>query len=199
VEGDQRGGRSATEPLMTRFAAALLVAVALSGSVVLGGCGSDSDTGATSGSAPSGPVPATARGGKGEREAPKGASATLREIYRQFPPPNPNPAVRGSAKAIAVGRRACKGKTPLEVREAFYPLAVEKGTIAEDSPQAEMIADIDDYEKRGSQDPSFVAGQLAAGTYQATLPEARAQFGYQGCIYSLALRLKQELAPRRSR
>ena len=57
-----------------------------------------------------------------------------------------------------------------------------------------MIGEIGRYEKRSRSEPGFTAGQLAAGTYKATLPEAVAIYGYQGCVYSLARSLKHELA-----
>jgi hypothetical protein len=104
--------------------------------------------------------------------------------------------VKASAAAIRAGKRACAGKTPLEVKEAFYPIALEKGGLEAGSPQAKMIADTGNYEKRIAHDTSFAAGQLAAGAYEATLSKATARYGYQGCIYSLALRLKRELAPK---
>jgi hypothetical protein len=173
------------------FATALLLAL---GVLALGGCGSSSDS--QGGSTDTATFP-TARGGKAEREAPKGASPVLREIYRQFPPPKPNPVVEGSAAAIEAGEAACEGKTPLAVKAAFYAEAVEAGNLEAGSPQAKMIAKLPSYQRRAASDTSFVAGQLAAGVYQATLPERIAQFGYQGCIYSLARELKRELAPRK--
>lgn len=130
-----------------------------------------------------------------EGEAPKGASTTLVEIYRQFPKPKPNPAVKGSAEALKAGEAACRDKTPLEVRESFYAYAVEEGSLEPDSPEAKLIARLPSYEAKASKDAAFVAGQLAADTYQATLPEAIGQFGYQGCVYALARGLKRELAP----
>jgi hypothetical protein len=57
----------------------------------------------------------------------------------------------------------------------------------------EMIAEIPKYEKRPPT-INYVAGQLGAGVYQATLPPKRAAAGYQGCVYELALQLRKELA-----
>ena len=56
-----------------------------------------------------------------------------------------------------------------------------------------MVAELAKYEK---QPPtiSFVAGQIGAGVYQATLPVKKAAAGYQGCVYELALQLRRELA-----
>lgn len=171
-----------------------MLILALLLALVAGGCGGSDSDGSTAAEAP--PSPYT-RGGAAERQAPKGASPVLREIYRQFPAPQADPAVKRSARALKAGERACAGKSPLEVKEEFYPAAIESGGLEEGSPQAKTIAEIEHYEKN-SFDPSFVAGQLAAGAYEATLPEAIARYGYQGCIYSLALRLKRELSPQHS-
>ena len=56
-----------------------------------------------------------------------------------------------------------------------------------------MIAEIGHYESQATHSPDFVAGQLAAGVYEATLPEELARSGYQGCVYELALQLRREL------
>ncbi len=159
-----------------------------------GGCG-----GGDEGSTASNPANRYARGGSAESQAPKGASRVLREIYRQFPAPKPDSGVKGSAAAIKAGERACADKTPLEVKEAFYPVAIEAGGLEAGSDKAKMIDDIETYAKQTSHDGSFVAGQLAAGAYEATLPEATARYGYQGCVYVLARRLKRELVPKAAR
>lgn len=179
--------RSGSRASLATLTALCLLALTASG---CGGGGSEGSTGAQTKPSP------YARGGSAESQAPRGSSPALREIYRQFPAPKADPEVKASAAAIAAGKKACAGKAPLEVKEAFYPVAIEQGGLEQDSPQAKMIAAIDSYEKRV--DGSFVAGQLAAGAYAATLPQARSQFGYQGCIYSLALRVKRELAPKRA-
>ncbi len=132
---------------------------------------------------------------KGAPQAPKGASPVLKEIYRQFPPPKPDPRVKASGKAIAAGKAACSGKTPIQVESHYYPIAVGKGMLDPSSPQAKTIAEIGKYAKHASGDASFVAGQLAAGAYQATLPPRIAAYGYQGCVYALARELEQRLAP----
>ena len=98
-----------------------------------------------------------------------------------------------SAKVIKAGERACRGKSPLDVKQQFYAEASSK-LLPE---QKQMIAEIGHWESQGNRDEGFTAGQLAADVYQATLPEAVNRFGYQGCVYSLALRLKQELARER--
>jgi hypothetical protein len=127
------------------------------------------------------------------QRAPKGASPVEREIYRQFPPPKPDPSVPRSAEVIRAGEEACRGKSPLEVKEEFY--AVASSNLQPE--QKQMIAEIAHWAKQSKRDEGFTAGQLAADVYQATLPEAVNRFGYQGCIYSLAQRLKQELAQER--
>jgi hypothetical protein len=130
-------------------------------------------------------------------QPPQGASPVLREIYRQFTPRKPDPRVAGSAKAIAAGKAACAGKTPVEVERRYYPIAVRKGRIDPASDQARMIAEIGRYAKNVSRDPTFVAGQLAADAYMATLPTRIASFGYAGCVYALARQLEKQLAPRK--
>jgi hypothetical protein len=172
---------------LAAVAAASLLALAL-----LAGCGGASSSTSTEAVAPS----PTAPGGKAEREAPKGASPVLREIYRQFPKPKPQAGNPGSAKAIRAGERACKGKTPLEVKQSFYAAATENGSLVPNSEEGKMIAELPKFEAQSAKSSSFVAGQLAADVYEATLPEAEAGAGYQGCVYALALRLKRELAPR---
>ncbi len=164
-----------------------LVALAL-----LAGCGGGGSSTATEAVSPS----PTAVGGKAEQEAPKGASPVLREIYRQFPKPQPEPGDKAGAKAIEAGERACKGKTPIEVKREFWAEATENGTLVPNSAEGKMIAELPKYEAQSAKSSAFVAGQLAADVYEATLPEAEAGAGYQGCVYSLALRLKHELAPR---
>jgi hypothetical protein len=175
--------------------APLTAALALACLAALAGCGSSAGQGESSDTAAANP---SAPGGSAEQQAPKGASSVLREIYRQFPKPRPNPAVKGSAETIEAGEAACRGKTPRQVREAFYSEAVENGSLEPNSEEAKMIAKLPSFEQNVSKDPSFVAGQLAADTYQATLPEEIAQFGYQGCAYALARGLERELAPRGS-
>jgi hypothetical protein len=121
---------------------------------------------------------------------PKGASLVLREIYRQFPPPEANPEVKGSAKAIKKGEKACKGKTSLEVREEF----IGESELLDD--QAKMVAELPKFEKTAAKNSSFVAGQLGALVYEGTLPKnAIAGYGYQGCVYQLAKGVEKRLAP----
>jgi hypothetical protein len=128
-----------------------------------------------------------------EARAPRGASPTLRAIYATFPPPKPNPEVKRSAAAIKAGEKACKEKTPTQVKAEFYAAAKPK-LVPE---QTKMVDRIATYESHSPTDPSFTAGQLAADVYQTTLPVAAAQYGYQGCVYSLAQGLERRLAPER--
>lgn len=164
-------------------ASALLTCTCL---VLLAGCGSDGSGETTSPDVqPPKLTPA--------QRAPRGASTVEREIYRQFPPPKSNPEAKGSAAAIAAGEKACIGKSPVEVKEEFFVEASSRLN----ADQEKMINEIGSYEKRSRTEPSFTAGQLAAGTYEATLPEAVAIYGYQGCVYALAKGLKHELAQER--
>jgi len=167
--------------------------MALLSALVIVGCGSSSST--TSSNALS-PVArkavkaAEADKRAAEAEAPKGASPTLRAIYVNFQKPQPDPASKGSGKAIVAGESACHGKKPQEVVEELLPAA--RTNL---SPEQEaMIAKIGSYEARASSDADFVAGQLAGDVYQASLQTKLAQFGYQGCVYALAKQLEQRLA-----
>ena len=127
---------------------------------------------------------------RAEAEAPKRASPALRAIYRSFPPPKPDPKVKNSGKAIKAGEHSCKGKTPLEVKEEFIG---ESKLLPE---QEKMVAKLAHYEA-SSQSADFVAGQLAALVYEGTVSnKALANYGYRGCVYSLARGLEQKLAPR---
>lgn len=158
------------------------LAVAACALLAIAGCGGEDST-ATK--------PPTAYTNPRAETPPKGASPVLREIYRQFYPPAPDPKVKGSAKAIKKGKAVCKGKRPVEVKEEFIG---ESDLLPE---QAKAVAEIEKYEKRYRTDSSFVAGQLAALVYEQALPnEELAVYGYQGCVYSLAQVLKQRLAPR---
>jgi hypothetical protein len=148
-----------------------------------GGGGGES-TGSTGQSSP----PAATRA-----EKPLPPNAPMTEVLaRNFPPPKPNPdAPPGSRAAIAAGRKACKGKTPVQVREEFIGKAKESGLL--NPGQEKMIGEIDHFESQASHSPDFVAGQLAAGVYEATLPEKLRVAGYQGCVYELAQKLIREL------
>jgi hypothetical protein len=169
---------------------AVLVALALAGCGSGGSSTSGSQTTSAAGAAAAKHAAAVAR--EAESEAPKGASSTLRAIYRQFQPPKADPRVTGSAEAIRAGIRACAATTPARVVERFIAAARAHLT----PKQAKTIAGIESYEKNTSKDAAFTAGQLAADTYEATLPGAVGQYGYEGCIYSLARELEKRLAPK---
>jgi hypothetical protein len=113
-------------------------------------------------------------------------------IAHQFPKPKPlENAPPGAARAIAKGQRVCKGKKPKQVVDEFIGQARKEGVLNEG--QEEMLEEIGQYEKQARTSPDFAAGQLAAGVYEATLPEELARSGYQGCVYELALQLRREL------
>lgn len=126
---------------------------------------------------------------------PKGSPLMVRELYREFPPPQVPKGVKGAAAAVRAGERACAGKTPAQVAERYLPVALEKGTIKEGTEQAKMIAETGRFQKNIETEASFTSGQLAAGAYQATLPPRLQKAGYQGCIYSLARGLEHRLYP----
>ena len=142
--------------------------------VLFTACGDDSDSGQTAGAGSS---------------TPQGATAPISEqLARTFPVPKPGPgSLPGAAAAIEAGRKACKGKTPLQVREEFIGSAKNLS-----DEQEAMIGELPKYEKQAVTS-NFVAGQLAAGVYEATLPEEKATAGYQGCVYELALQVRREL------
>ncbi|MBS1885811.1 MAG: hypothetical protein JSU06_01340 [Actinobacteria bacterium] len=187
---------------MPRPLAAILVALAL---LALAGCGSSGST--SGGSTPGKPsqaeiersqaeaekgAKATARSAKAaEESAPKGASRTLRGIYRAFPAPSKGSLEPAARKAVAAGEAACRGKTPVQVKEEFY--AAAKRYL--EPEQAKMIGRIASFERQAATEQGFVAGQLAADTYAATLSEEAARPGYQGCVYSLARQVEKQLAP----
>jgi hypothetical protein len=138
---------------------------------LLQGCGSSQDQ--TQTEAIRGPQP------------PKGASPLLEGIYRSFQPPQANPQVKGSEEAIEAGERACGEKTPTEVKEAF----IDEAKLTKE--QREALEQL----KRAEEHPSadFVAGQLAGLVYEASLEGEVAEYGYRGCVYALAQKLKREL------
>ena len=114
-------------------------------------------------------------------------------IAKQFPVPEPETeGDSAEAKAIAAGRKACKGKTPTQVRDEFEAAAAAEAGLNEG--QEEMLAELDKFEKQARTSPDFAAGQLAAGVYEASLPESERMGGYRGCVYELAVQLRRELA-----
>lgn len=171
---------------MALVAAAVLAAAA----VGLAACGgSGSGEGGTTGQQGGGNGGNGGNGGGGEGAPLSGGVATLR---RQFPEPKPEPGAPAFAqKAIDAGRAACKGKTPVEVRDEFLAEAEASGLL--NPGQEKMLTQLEKLERQAAGSPDFVAGQLAAGVYEATLPEARRTYGYQGCVYELAVALEKKI------
>jgi hypothetical protein len=130
-----------------------------------------------------------AHGGRG------GSREGSASIALQFPEPKPQ-ATPSAQKAIDAGRKACRGKTPVQVRDEFIAEAEAGGSL--NPGQKKMVANIAHYEKQAAGSSDFVAGQLAAGVYEATLPEQVRIFGYQGCVYELAQQLQKEIAQRQN-
>jgi hypothetical protein len=121
-----------------------------------------------------------------------GNAPQTKVIATQFPKPKTLPsAPPGAQKAIDAGRRACRGKTPTEVRDEFLQEAQASGLLNEGLEK--MLEEMPKYEKQALTTPDFVAGQLAAGVYEATLPERLRRSGYQGCVYELAVQLRREI------
>jgi hypothetical protein len=162
----------------------ICVALTLSATVtvLVSGCGNDSGTGQADGSTEAVTTPANS--------FPKTIDGQLAQTF-------PKPEVEagsppGTAAAIDAGRRACKGKTPIEVRDEF--IAAAEAEVVLNEGQKKMLAEIAKFEKQASHSPDFAAGQLAAGVYEATLPEEQKAAGYRGCVYELALQLRREIA-----
>jgi hypothetical protein len=106
-----------------------------------------------------------------------------------FPPPQPTAGAPPKAEEfIAAGKKACKGKTPSQVVDRYLP---QTGSEDFSKSQEELIETIGKYEQNPTAD--FAAGQIAAGVYEATLPELQGRSGYQGCVYELAQQLRTEL------
>ena len=160
----------------------ICIAMALGsvGVLALSGCG-DSDDGPDAQTTPALPTTSDA--------LPPDAPMT-QVIAKQFPKPEPTEgAPPGAMNSIEAGRKACKGKTPEQVRDEFIGAAEDLN-----EGQEEMLGELGRFEAQSRTSPDFAAGQLAAGVYEATLPEVEARSGYQGCVYELAVQLRKELA-----
>jgi hypothetical protein len=158
------------------------VALALTAmaTVLLTACGGGSDSGQTT-------APAATTGGS---PALNPTAPITKQLAAVFPVPKAPPGSPSTVTAaIEAGRKACRGKTPLQVREEFLESAQGLG-----EDQEKMIAQLPKFESQAGTSPNFAAGQLAAGVYEATLPEKQMVAGYQGCVYELALQLRRELA-----
>ena len=150
--------------------------------VLLAACGDDSNSEQTGGGATN---PAT--------PSDDVQLSITEKLARVFPVPKAEPSdLPGAAAAIEAGRDACRGKTPEEVRDEY--MAAGEAEAGLEEGQKEMLEEIDRFEKQGRYSPSFAAGQLAAGVYEATLPELQRNAGYRGCVYELAVQLRHELA-----
>jgi hypothetical protein len=169
-----------------RLASALVLGAAAA--ILLASCGNDGSASTEHSEAAAGQQ----SGAGAQKPLPPGAPIS-KVLGRQFPKPKPAAgAPPGSQAAIDAGRKACKGKTPIEVRNEFIAEARASGRL--NSGQEKMIAEIDHYESQATRSPDFAAGQLAAGVYEATLPPRRRIAGYQGCVYELARQLEKEIA-----
>ncbi len=165
--------------------ACVALVLSVMATVQLTACGGDG-----SGSGQPGTDASTAQSGKA---ALKPTAPIDKQLAVVFPKPKAEAgSPPGTAKAIEAGRRACRGKTPTEVRDEFLSDAEAAGGFSEG--QKEMIGEIGKFEEQASHSPNFAAGQLAAGVYEATLPEEQMNAGYRGCVYELALQLRRELA-----
>lgn len=122
---------------------------------------------------------------------PQTRRVRAQRLHQNFPKPAPAPeAKQTSDKVIAAGEEACRGMTPAEVKARFYAQA--QANL--DPDQRRLIEELPKYEEEAQRDPSFVAGQIAATVYAATLPETQHDYGFQGCVYELARGLSQELS-----
>jgi hypothetical protein len=166
------------------------MALSVVAALALSACGNDG--GSTSSEQPTyrPPKPQASGFAHGGQGGKRGGSAS---IALQFPEPKAEPgSPPGVQKAIDAGRSACKGKTPVQVRDEFIAEAEAGGSL--NPGQEKMLANIGHYEKQAAGSADFVAGQLAAGVYEATLPEQLRIYGYQGCVYELAQQLQKEIA-----
>ena len=162
----------------------------------LAGCGTGGSSSSTTTTSSAYLKRSAARARAAERLAPKGASSTLRGIYVRYPPPRPDPRVKSSAAAIRAAEKACAGKTPTEVKDIYYPVALRKGRLTATGKVGSLVARIATLEKRYWLTSGASAGLLAADVYRHTLPLAIAPYGYQGCLFALARQLERRLAPR---
>lgn len=164
--------------------AGLVLVLGAAAAVLMAGCGGGNDNSESAGNAES-------QNSSAAKPLPPDAPMS-KVLRRQFPPPEPQPgSPPGAQAAIEAGRHACKGKTPAQVRDEFLAEAKASGQL--NPGQEKMLAEIGHFEKQSDVTPDFVAGQLAAGVYEATLPEQWRISGYQGCVYELARQLEKEL------
>jgi hypothetical protein len=166
------------------------MALSVAAALALSACGNDGESTSSEQPTYTPPKPQSSGFAHGGRGGSREGSAS---IALQFPEPEPQPGSPPSAqKAIDAGREACRGRTPVQVRDEFIAEAEAGGSL--NPGQKKMLANIAHYEKQAAGSPDFVAGQLAAGVYEATLPEQLRISGYQGCVYELAQQLQKEIA-----
>jgi hypothetical protein len=156
---------------------AALATLALLLAVAAPGCGDDDGSG-NGGADPASLLPEPK---PGDRPPPPPQA-----LAENLPPPDTRGLSRDQKVALRAGRRACRGKTPLQVRDEYLAEATDSGSLDLDSPQGELVSDLSYFRFEPDEGPSFAAGQLAAGVYEATLPESTANAGFQGCVYELA-------------
>ena len=175
-----------------RLARVALVLATIAAPVLLSACGGG-DSGGTETNAQQAANGGSAGSGSGGGAGGAGGHGGLvGAIESAFPEPTPQPnSPPGAQRAIDAGRKACTGKTPVQVRDEFMAEAEASGLL--NPGQEKMVADIARYEKQATT-ADFVAGQLGAGVYEATLPEELRTAGYQGCVYELAQQLLKEIA-----
>lgn len=173
-----------------------MAALSFASAIGVGGCGSEDSTTAAGSAASTAAAVAPAQGPKhhaggaptARRVAKKPGTPQARRIRHSFPPPRTEGLEPEAVSAVEAGEAACAGKTPTAVKEEFY--AEAEGNL--DPEQAKMIGQIGKFEAKGAADQSFVAGQLAADTYAATLAEESAHEGFEGCVYALAQGLERQ-------
>jgi hypothetical protein len=173
---------------------------------VLIGCGSSDggDSSASSQSTTTAKGAPKAQGGAGDKEGWSGSTSPQHAVHsknssqeetdprvqilrQNFPKPKPAPGAKElSAKAIKAGEEACRSLSPEKVKERFYSQAESNL----DPDQVQLVEELPRFEEEAPKDPNFVAGQVAATVYGATLPEAESQYGFQGCVYVLAWGVK---------
>ncbi len=108
-------------------------------------------------------------------------------LAQNFPPPDLTGLSLQAQAAVRAGQSACRGKTPKQVRDQYLDEAISSGGIDRESEQGEAVSDPSNFEFEPNEGPSFAAGQLAASVYAATLPPAKADLGFQGCVRELAV------------
>ena len=154
--------------------------------VLLTACGGDSDSGQTAGAESS-----TATATAAAPHRPDGADHASSSPH-VFPKPKAPP---GSPPGADEGdRRRPQGLQGQDAAAGAGRVHRRSRRRASATDQEEDDRELPKYEKQAAHSPDFVAGQLAAGVYEATLPEKQTIAGYQGCVYELALQLRRELA-----